>query len=163
MYFILKPWVSPGSPIYSKSLDKRYNKYYETYTLLLSTKFNDDLNINDFRNKFYSNIDNKSIKIIPTDIASFLTPVALAYWIKDDGHTQNKGIFLNTPSFNNEEIQLLINALENNFSIKARPVLLSGNSIQSRIFIPAKYNTLIVNIVKPYFTPSMYYKLSIKN
>ena len=60
-------------------MDKRYNKYYESYTLLLSTKFNDNFKINDLRKKFYSNIDGKFIKVIPTDIASLLTPIAFAF------------------------------------------------------------------------------------
>jgi hypothetical protein len=77
-FFVLKPWLTPGSPIYSKYMDKRYNKYYESYTLLLSTKFNDNFKINDLRKKFYSNIDGKFIKVIPTDIASLLTPIAFA-------------------------------------------------------------------------------------
>jgi len=162
-FFILKPWLTPGSPIYSNYMDKRYNKLYESYTLLLSTKFNDNFDINGLRTKFYPNVDDKFIKIIPTDIASMLTPIAFAFWIMDDGHTYHKGIFLNTQSYTNEDINLLINALEINFSIKARPVQVSGKPHQNRIFIPAKYHSIVVDIVKPYFTPSMYYKLSIVN
>lgn len=162
-FFILKPWLTPGSPIYSNFMDKRYNKYYESYTLLLSTKFNDNFKINDLRNKFYSNIDGKFIKVIPTDIALLLTPIAFAFWIMDDGHTYHKGLYLNTQSYTNEDINLLIKALEVNFNIKARPVQVSGKPNQNRIFISAEYNTTIINIVKSYFTPSMYYKLSIDN
>ena len=144
-------------------MDKRYNKFYESYTLLLSTKFNDDLYINDFRNKFYKSVNNKIIKVVPVDIASMLTPIAFAFWIMDDGHSYHKGLFLNTQSYTNEDIKLLINALEANFNIKARPVQVSGKLDQNRIFIPAEYYTTVVNIVKPYFTPSMYYKLTIVN
>ena len=79
----------------------------------------------------------------------------------DDGHSYHKGLFLNTQSYSNQGINLLINALETNFNIKARTTIVSGKLEQSRIFIPAEYNTLIINIVKPFFTPSMYYKLQI--
>lgn len=144
-------------------MDKRYNIYYESYTLLLSTKFNDNFYINDLRSKFYSNIDDKFIKIVPADIASMLTPIALAFWIMDDGHSYHRGLFLNTQSYTNEDIKLLINALESNFNIKARSVQVSGKLYQNRIFISAEYYTSIVNIVKPYFTSSMNYKLSIVN
>lgn len=162
-FFILKPWLTSGSPIYSNFMDKRYNKYYESYTLLLSTKFNDNFKINDLRNKFYSNIDGKFIKVIPTDIVSLLSPIAFAFWIMDDGHTYHRGLYLNTQSFSNEEINLLIKALEVNFNIKAKSVQVSGKPNQRRIFIPAEYNSTVINIVKPYFTPSMLYKLSINN
>jgi hypothetical protein len=162
-FFILKPWLTPGSPIYSNFMDKRYNKYYESYILLLSTKFNDNFKINDLRNKFYPNIEGRLVKIIPTNIASLLSPIAFAFWIMDDGHTYHKGLYLNTQSYSNEDINLLIKALEVNFCIKAKSVQVSGKPNQRRIFIPAEYNSTVINIVKPYFTPSMYYKLSINN
>lgn len=161
LFFILKPWLTIGSPSYSKYLDVRYNKYYENYTLLLSTKFNEKFNINDLKFKFYSEIKTKRVKIEPKDIAFLLTDVALAFWIMDDGHSYHKGLFLNTQSFSNQGINLLTNALETNFNIKASPSLVSGKPDQNRIFIPAEYNTLIKNIVKPFITPSMYYKLQI--
>ena len=79
----------------------------------------------------------------------------------DDRHCYHKGLFLNTQSFNPQELDLLIVALSTNFNIKAKLVPVSGKPGQNRIFIPAKYNNLIINIVMPFFTPSMYYKLSI--
>ena len=101
------------------------------------------------------------MKVIPKEIASLLTEIALAFWIMDDGHSYHKALFLNTQSYSNQGINLLINALETNFNIKARPIKVSGKPDQSRIFIPAEFNTVIINIVKPFFTPSMYYKLQI--
>lgn len=159
LIFILKPWLTTGSPSYSKYLNVKYNKYYEDYTLLLSTKLNNEFNINDLNLKFYSNIQNKRVKVIPTDIASLLTNIALAFWIMNDEHSYHKGLFLSTQSYSNQGIKLLINALNINFNIKASSRTVSGKPDQSRIFIPAEFNTLIINIVTPFFTPSMFYKL----
>jgi LAGLIDADG DNA endonuclease family len=39
------------------------------------------------------------LKIVPSNIQELLTPKGLAYWIRDDGSIQNKGLHLNTYSF----------------------------------------------------------------
>ena len=61
----------------------------------------------------------KEKKIIPNNIANLLTPVSLAYWIMDDGCFTGSGLKLHTNSFSLEELNLLIKALDINFSIKA--------------------------------------------
>jgi hypothetical protein len=49
----------------------------------------------------------------------------------DDGHTYHKGLYLNTQSYSNEDINLLIKALEVNFNIKAKSIQVSGKPSQS--------------------------------
>jgi LAGLIDADG DNA endonuclease family len=58
-------------------------------------------------------------KFIPKNIAYLLTSVSLAYWIMDDGSFTGSGLRLATNAFSLEELNLLIEALDNNFSIKA--------------------------------------------
>jgi hypothetical protein len=70
---------------------------------------------NDIYNIFY--LDGK--KIIQNNIAEYLTRVSLAYWIMDDGSFTGNGLKLHTNAFTLEELNLLIEALNKNFSIKA--------------------------------------------
>ena len=56
----------------------------------------------------------------------------------DDGHFYHNGIFLNTQSYSEDGVKLLIEALKLKFNIDARPTKVSNNSQQFRIFIPAK-------------------------
>ena len=81
--------------------------------------------------------------------------------MKDDGHFYHNGIFLNTQSFSEEGINLLIKALETKLKINARAVKVSNNSQQFRIFIPAKELESVKALVLPYMCNSMHYKLGL--
>lgn len=59
------------------------------------------------------------IKKVPDCIGEYLTPLALAIWIMDDGSKVSKGLKLCTNSFTYKECLLLVNALNDNFSLKA--------------------------------------------
>ena len=59
------------------------------------------------------------VKIIPKNIAEHLTAVSLAYWIMDVGSFTGIGLKLHTNAFSKEELILLIEDLDKNFSIKA--------------------------------------------
>ena len=64
---------------------------------------------------FYNN--NKK-KVIPKNIADYLTPLALAVWIMDDGTLKKPGVRIATNCFTLEEVELLKLALENKFNLK---------------------------------------------
>lgn len=51
-------------------------------------------------------------KIIPTNIADYLTPVSLAFWIMDDGGFTGSGLNLYTNAFSSNELDLFIDALD---------------------------------------------------
>jgi LAGLIDADG DNA endonuclease family len=53
------------------------------------------------------------------NIAEYLTRLSLAYWIMVDGSFTGSGLNLHTYAFTLEELNLLIEALNKNFSIKA--------------------------------------------
>ncbi len=48
-------------------------------------------------NEFYDLFYAKGIKIVPTNIAYYLTPVSLAYWIRDDTGFTGSGLKLLLP------------------------------------------------------------------
>ena len=108
-------------------------------------------------NLFYNH--NKH-KLIPVTIANYLTPLALAVWIQDDGNWHGYGVRIATNCFLLAEIKLLIKALENNFNLKCS---IHKNRKTYQIYIKAESITLLRNLVLPYFDESMYYKLGIKN
>ena len=101
-------------------------------------------------------------KIIPQNIVDLFSPIALAFWIADDGHFYHNGIFLNTQSFGEDGVNLLIEALKLKLNIEAKISKVSKNSQQFRIFIPAKDLELVKSLVLPHMCKSMHYKLGVK-
>lgn len=74
-------------------------------------------------------------KIIPNNIEELLTSVSLAYWIMDEGSFTGSGLRLNTNAFSLEELNLLIEALDNNFSIKATINISNKEKSQYNLYI----------------------------
>ena len=70
-------------------------------------------------NELYESFYLEGKKIIPNNISDLLTEVSLAYWIMDDGSFTGSGLKLYTNAFSLEELNLLVEALDKNFSIKA--------------------------------------------
>jgi ubiquinol-cytochrome c reductase cytochrome b subunit len=129
------------------SKSKIYNYYYfrtYSFTSLLW-----------LYNLFYNHNKNK---IIPVTIANYLTPLALAVWIQDDGNWHGSGVRIATNCFLFTEINLLIKALENNFKLKCS---IHKNRKSYQIYIKAESITLLRNLILPHFDESMYYKLGI--
>jgi ubiquinol-cytochrome c reductase cytochrome b subunit len=101
--------------------------------------------------------DNK-IKHVPECIDQYLTPLALAIWIMDDGAKIGKSIKLCTNSFSYNDCLILIKALNNNFNIKAS-IQSAGKKNQYLIYIWKESIKDVINIVSPYIIPEMKYKL----
>jgi ubiquinol-cytochrome c reductase cytochrome b subunit len=101
--------------------------------------------------------DNK-IKYVPECIDQYLTPLALAIWIMEDGAKVGKTFKLCTNSFSYNDCLLLIKALNNNFNIKAS-IQSAGNQDQYLIYIWKESMTDLIKIVSPYIIPEMKYKL----
>jgi hypothetical protein len=110
-------------------------------------------------------------KIIPMNIADLLTAVSLAYWKMDDGSFTGSGLKLHTNAFSLEELNLLIEALEKNFSIKAtiNVSLLLLQSCEQKNKEKSQYNlyisknqlSLVKDLVIEHMHPDMLYKLNI--
>jgi len=78
-----------------------------------------------------------------------------------DGFLYQGIVMLCTESFTKEEQELLINALHENFGIKATlNKRISSSGIKSYRISKNSMDKLIV-LVKPYFIPEMLYKLGV--
>jgi hypothetical protein len=99
------------------------------------------------------------IKIIPAVIGDYLSPLALAIWIMDDGCKSGSGLKLATNSFTYSENLLLIKVLYDNFKIKANVQSAGGVLNQYHIYIFKDSMPLLRDIVLPYVHSSMKYKL----
>ena len=100
------------------------------------------------------------VKVIPLDIEKYLSPLALAIWIMDDGGKVNKALKLSTNSYTYLECLLLIKVLFKNFKLKAS-IQSAGAATgdQYQIYIWKESMPLLREIVLPYVHSSMKYKL----
>nr|YP_004376392.1 intronic ORF 2 at intron 1 of cob [Moniliophthora roreri]ADO51580.1 intronic ORF 2 at intron 1 of cob [Moniliophthora roreri] len=99
-----------------------------------------------------------NIKRVPESIGKYLTPLALAIWIMDDGAKVGKGLKFCTNSFSYNECLILIKALNDNFNIKSS-VQSAGTKDQYIIYIWKESMDDLRKIVSPYIIPEMKYKL----
>ena len=115
----------------------------------------------------WSNGLNKFIKIVPLNIGELLTPIGLAHWLMGDGYWDNtsKTVCICTDSFTLSEVELLIKVLANKFNLLAtvQRRIKSNKALCWRIRFSSKSPNLstLTSLVKPYFIPSMLYKLNI--
>lgn len=103
---------------------------------------------------FYIN----NIKIVPEDIYNILTPVALAHLIMGDGGFKSKGIYICTDSYTIQDTVRLMNVLIIRYDFKCT-LHKASNKHGYRIYISRNSLYKVEKLVKPYFIPSMYYKL----
>lgn len=145
-----RPWPNPktGKPIIQYAFS---TKSLPSLTLLHSQWYK------------WSELNKTYIKIVPLNIKEILTPIGLAHWIMDDGYSHGKGLILATESFTLDEVNMLKEVLINKFDLivtiqirKSR-----GINIGYRLRISSKSRDKLLLIVKPYFIPSMNYKLNI--
>lgn len=110
-----------------------------------------------------NNLQNtEGIKRVPLSINKYLTPLALAIWIMDDGCLSNKGLKLATNSFKYNDLLTLKVILQNKYNIKSS-IVKTGVKDQYNIYILKESMSILVNIVKPYIIPSMKYKFNHPN
>jgi len=99
----------------------------------------------------------KNIKRLPECLSEYLTPLALAIWIMDDGAKVGNSLKLSTNSF--KECVILVNILNENFDIKAS-IHSAGKKDQYLVYIFKESIDNLKNIVFPYIIPEMKYKLN---
>lgn len=90
----------------------------------------------------------------------FLTPLALAIWIMDDGSKAFSGMKLCTNNFSYEEVLILIKVLNIKYNLNAT-INSAGVPNQYIIYIPKKSVNNLYKIVGQYIHPSMQYKFPI--
>ena len=102
---------------------------------------------------------NKTRKVIPNFIEFYLTPLALAVWMMDDGTSyKNKGFKFSTNSFTLKEIHYLRKVLKIKYNLETS-IHKSGLNNQYNIYIPKDSLIILREIVKPFFHPTMLYKI----
>lgn len=104
---------------------------------------------------FYLN----NIKVVPAWISLYLSPLALAIWIMDDGGIVSSGLKLATNSFTKDDVQFLCNVLRDKYGIVAT-VNSAGVANQYCIYVSKQSMALLASIVAPHIHPSMKYKLN---
>jgi hypothetical protein len=116
--------------------------------------------ITELHSLFYSKTQSGFVKIVPVNIYELLTPVALAHLIMGDGTFKNKGISICTDSYTIQDTVRLMNVLIIRYELKCT-LHKASNGLGYRIYISRHSVGKVVELVKPYFIPSMYYKLGI--
>jgi ubiquinol-cytochrome c reductase cytochrome b subunit len=109
-------------------------------------------------NWIYDSFYPQGLKIIPRDInlEQYLSPLALAIWIMDDGARISQGIKLCTNSFSYQDHLYLIDILFTKYHLKAS-INSAGNG-QYYLYIWKESKPLLWKIVQPYIIPEMKYK-----
>jgi ubiquinol-cytochrome c reductase cytochrome b subunit len=124
----------------------RYVSRFKTFTFT---------SLNFLHEEFYK----EGVKIVPHDIGNYLSPLALAVWISDDGGKLSSGLKISTNNFTHEEVQLLCKVLREKYNLNAS-VQKTGAIGQYQIYISKSSMVDLANIVKPHLHKSMYYKLN---
>jgi ubiquinol-cytochrome c reductase cytochrome b subunit len=112
-------------------------------------------NFNWILEAFYIN----GVKFVPPMVEQFLSPVALAIWIMDDGGIVSSGFKIASNSFNRTDVQMLCDILKRKYDLNAS-IITAGVPNQYNIHISKYSMKALTDIVEPYMHPSMYYKLN---
>jgi recombination protein RecA len=103
----------------------------------------------------------KNCKIIPKNfLGKSINPLALAVWIMDDGTNElgsGKCLKINSQSFSYDEHKYLCSLLRRKFGLKAN---INKDRTYFRIRFHKESMAKLIEIVKPYILPSLFYKLS---
>lgn len=98
------------------------------------------------------------LKIVPKNIDSYFTPLALAIWIMDDGVKVGTGLKLARNTFSYEDCLYLVKILYVKYDLKAS-VQSAGVINQYHIYIWKESMPKLREIVLPFIHPSMKYKI----
>lgn len=100
----------------------------------------------------------KGIKCVPNCINTYLTPLALATWIMDDGSKVGKGLKFSTNTYTYEDCLKLVNALNENFEIKCS-IQSAGVEGQYILYVWKESMAKLRKIVNPHMVNDMRYKI----
>jgi hypothetical protein len=145
-FLLSRGYVNNNPPVYLK--DKFGDSYrFDTYCYS---------NLLWFYNIFYKN----KVKVLPelNYLIQFLTPLALAIWIMDDGTFKSPGVRIAINNFTQKEGEILIKFLRDKYNIESS---LHKNQDRHQLYIKKESVNLLTDLIKPYFHPTMYYKLGL--
>jgi hypothetical protein len=98
-------------------------------------------------------------KIVPLDIAHYLTPLSLTVWFMDDGAADHAGATLQTHSFTGEEVELLVQSLQDSFGLAVNPRRNRGRWI---IYVRSAGMGRLRGILEPHLLPGFAYKIGLE-
>jgi ubiquinol-cytochrome c reductase cytochrome b subunit len=124
----------------------RYISRFKTYTFA---------SFNWIHTAFYKN----GIKIIPFFLSEYLSPLALAVLIMDDGVKVSSGLKIATNSFSKSEVEELAILLRNKYGLKVS-IISAGYINQYNLYFSKSTMKTLAQIIKPYLHTSMYYKFN---
>jgi hypothetical protein len=107
-------------------------------------------------NMFYT----KGKKRISPQLEKYLTPLALAIWIMDDGAWTKYGVRISANSFTLHEVEYLVSIMKKNFLLHCT-VQNIYTANQYSIYIKANSISRLRELVLPHIIPSMVYKLGL--
>ena len=103
----------------------------------------------------------KNNKVIPNWIEEYLSPIALAIWIMDDGGwIKDRGIKLSTNCFTLSDVKKLVSILENKYKLNLA-IHSTGAVNQYNIYIPKSNLPVLIPLISPYLHPYFLYKLGL--
>lgn len=153
LYWLNKIIYEQGyGKLYKGKINKQIGKKGKIYYSIKSRTYN-FTSFNWIHDLFYY----KNKKRIPICIQNYLTPLALAIWIMDDGSKYGSGLRISTNNFLLNEIEILKRTIKLNFNIECNIVKQYEN--QYILTFPAKEMKKLVDIIKPHMCESMNYKL----
>ncbi len=106
----------------------------------------------EWHSRFYVN----RRKVIPDQIESLLSPLALAVWIMDDGAADYAGITIQTHNFDHEEVERMKVVLGQRYGLDVRS---RGNKGKRILYVTAASLWQLEEIVGPYMLTELEYKL----
>lgn len=115
------------------------------------------LKFNNIYNEWYNE---KKEKRVPKSIYKYLTPLALAIWIMNDGVKVGSELKLITNSFIYSDVLYLIEILYKKYNLKCS-IQKTGNINQYNIYILKESMKDLIKIVDPYIIKCMKYKIII--
>lgn len=100
----------------------------------------------------------KGVKYINPNLELYITPLALAVWIMDDGCWTGNGVRIASNCFKIEQVKLLANILVKLYGLNSSIQIMGGNP---SIYITKDSIPKLRNLLQHYVIPSMKYKLGI--
>ncbi|MBI5732607.1 hypothetical protein HY967_01450 [Candidatus Jorgensenbacteria bacterium] len=97
-----------------------------------------------------------SVKILPDDIFSFLTPRMITVWFMDDGSNTRESFTLNTHGFSTKEQKRIVEFFRVQYAIN--PTLVKDRT-KFKLAIGRREYQKFLRLIEPFIIPSMIYKI----
>lgn len=108
--------------------------------------------LSEWHSRFYQG----GTKIVPKNIATLMSPLALAVWLMDEGAADYAGVTIQTHSFTASEVGLLVATLKSEFRLTSNSTRNRGGRI---IYVQNRSLDRLREVVAPHLLLEFEYKL----